>query len=519
MSSGYKNGTMKHHRMRAVATTTTTTTTRSILVGLLAMAMPSYGFPVGSTPTITIPPQRLSPFSTSSMTTIRTQQLFHSHSRPRHLRQTQPRTSNMMAVPSIPFTTKISIKEDHRYSANDWLHNMYTLPRSTILQEVKGPVTNLMLWSFVISGLHRFLIGKNATALFSISSTPHSFLVSALGLLLVFRTNSAYQRFSEGRQIWEQILSVSRNLTRYTSLYQKEIGQPRQWRMVRLLAAFPYLLQSHITALGDDDVTEENDNHHEKRSSTTIRDGSREDDGDREGYMGPNHQKSAKTIGSHHHPHKSISATTTTTPTNPKLPWSLFPPKARAKCMASRNRPLWVCDRLAQEVIEVAVTTTDHFTSRERSTFLNLIDKLTVCVGECERIHQTAVPQNYARHSLRSLTIWLWTLPFCLVQELGIWTVPVMGVTAWLLFGVYQIGGRWCAFLSPYMGLCVCVGGGGDLLCCYKLSIHGTCIVSTHSLLDYSWNAFASLVFTHSKYRRSLQGKFTITKFVRCDLS
>jgi predicted membrane chloride channel (bestrophin family) len=28
------------------------------------------------------------------------------------------------------------------------------------------------------------------------SSKPHSFLVSALGLLLVFRTNSAYQRFA-----------------------------------------------------------------------------------------------------------------------------------------------------------------------------------------------------------------------------------------------------------------------------------------------------------------------------------
>jgi putative membrane protein len=61
-------------------------------------------------------------------------------------------------------------------------------------------------------------------------------------------------------------------------------------------------------------------------------------------------------------------------------------------------------------------------------------------VSECARIHQTAVPQNYARHSLQSLSIWLVTLPFALVQELDLLTGPVMVVTAWLLFGVYQIG-------------------------------------------------------------------------------
>jgi predicted membrane chloride channel (bestrophin family) len=473
------------------------------------MATPtSYGFLVGPTPVLifTTTPTRLYPFSTSSMTTTRFQQRFHSP--PQDLRQTRPRTSNL-AVPFILFTTASTttsttiIKEDQRYSAHDWLHNMYSLPRSTILQEVKGPVTNLMLWSFVVSGLHRLLLlfkvprfVGNASSLLSISSTPHSFLVSALALLLVFRTNSAYQRFSEGRQIWEQILSVSRNLTRYTSLYQNDIGLPRRWRMVRLLGAFPYLLQSHITALGDDDNEyeendfEENDNHHEERSCRTSNDDSREDVD--EGYMASYHPNRATTIGSHRHP--SIAASTSPTTTNPKLPWSLFPSKARAKCMASSNRPLWVCDRLAQEVIQVPVTM-DHFTSRERSTFLNLIDKLTVCVGECERIHQTAVPQNYARHSLRSLTIWLWTLPFCLVQELGWFTVPVMGVTAWVLFGVYQIGGTLCA-----VHVSVCVGGGGAYCVLLYVSPWNVYCANPFSFGLLFKYFFLTPLFTHSEY-------------------
>ena len=46
------------------------------------------------------------------------------------------------------------------------------------------------------------------------SSIPsNSLTISALGLLLVFRTNSAYHRFAEeGRKIGEEILSVVRDL-------------------------------------------------------------------------------------------------------------------------------------------------------------------------------------------------------------------------------------------------------------------------------------------------------------------
>jgi hypothetical protein len=71
---------------------------------------------------------------------------------------------------------------------------------------------------------------------------------------------------------------------------------------------------------------------------------------------------------------------------------------------------------------------------------LSKVEKLSNAVGECERIHQTAVPLNYARHSLRSLTMWLFTLPFALIKDYGLMTGPIMGATAWLLFGVYQIG-------------------------------------------------------------------------------
>ena len=130
---------------------------------------------------------------------------------------------------------------DQRYSAADWWANVKSLPRSTILRAIQGPVVTVMVWSLLVSIIHGLLrrFAPSVQSMMCISSKPHNFLVSALGLLLVFRTNSAYQRFAEGRKIWENILSLSRNISRLACLYEEDLGQERKIRVFRLLGAFP----------------------------------------------------------------------------------------------------------------------------------------------------------------------------------------------------------------------------------------------------------------------------------------
>ena len=62
---------------------------------------------------------------------------------------------------------------------------------------------------------------------------------SALGLLLVFRTNTAYNRFWEGRRIWERILNSLRDLGRMTVLYGDVIKSARVEKILHLLCAYP----------------------------------------------------------------------------------------------------------------------------------------------------------------------------------------------------------------------------------------------------------------------------------------
>jgi len=346
---------------------------------------------------------------------------------------------------------------DHRYAASDWLQNMRSLPRSTILRAIQGPVLTVMAWSVLVSTVYRLLVAwgyAGMAAKLSIPHQPHSFLVSALGLLLVFRTNSAYQRFNEGRKIWERILSLSRNLTRMALLYERELGTERRCRVFRLLAAFPYLLHHHIQPQCNPALREspfgliirrnqpirirrrqqQQQQQQKQQQQQPVVNQSNRNKQKRQRQQQPFQQDVDPAPFSD----ASLLDPAVCWVDRRDLPWSLFPNAALQAIAISSNRPLWVCDRLAQELKQVVYT--DNFTSRERLKFLAEIDKLSQCIGECERIHQTAVPLNYARHSLRSLTLWLFTLPFALVKDFGWLTGPVMGLASWLLYGIYQIG-------------------------------------------------------------------------------
>mmetsp|Transcript_1522 Transcript_1522/g.2412 ORF Transcript_1522/g.2412 Transcript_1522/m.2412 type:complete len:551 (+) Transcript_1522:81-1733(+) len=320
-----------------------------------------------------------------------------------------------------------------RYASRDWFHNTLNLPSSAILRDIRSPVLSITSWAFFISLLHSSVLHKSgplAASRFCLPSGPHSLMVSTLGLLLVFKTNSAYQRFKEGRQIWEKIINASRDLSRMIVLYENEIGIKKRKRIQNLLAAFPYLLRHRIRP--DLVMRRLDDANYQRDPENTIllyRDAAAID----------NDLEAATVAQIEEETGKSRRKTRPLYWVDKRtLPWRLLPPGALEKCARAQNRPLWVADRMAQELRQVPDG--PNFTARERLTLIGSVSKLSEAIGACERIHQTVVPLNYARHSLRSLTIWLLSLPFALVKELGLLTGPVLFVISWLLFGVYEIG-------------------------------------------------------------------------------
>lgn len=66
-----------------------------------------------------------------------------------------------------------------------------------------------------------------------------------LGLLLVFRTNSAYERWWEGRKLWGQLVNDSRNLSLKVRAYAK-ISNTEQTQLGELIVSFAYALKHHL---------------------------------------------------------------------------------------------------------------------------------------------------------------------------------------------------------------------------------------------------------------------------------
>jgi len=245
----------------------------------------------------------------------------------------------------------------------------------------------------------------------------------------------------EGRKIWEEILNISRDLSRMLKLFEAEIGSEKRRRIQRLIAAFPYLLRHRIRPSllmrRVNDLEYARDPEH---SLLLYRDEVRSDLDNELAALASDEEET----GASRRKTRQLYWVDKRT-----LPWRLLPSGGTMEgCARAQNRPLWVCDRVSKELATV-VDVNPTFTNRERMTLLDMVNKLSRTIGSCERIHQTVVPLNYARHALRSLTVWLFSLPFALVKDLGLITGPVLLVISWMLFGVYEIGTR---IEDPFQG-------------------------------------------------------------------
>jgi putative membrane protein len=81
-----------------------------------------------------------------------------------------------------------------------------------------------------------------------VSNLPlmHSLLGFAISMLLVFRTNTAYDRWWEGRKLWGQLVNVSRNLAVKIAAMVPPDDRTARSFFNRLIGLFPDELRRHL---------------------------------------------------------------------------------------------------------------------------------------------------------------------------------------------------------------------------------------------------------------------------------
>ncbi|CAK0883857.1 unnamed protein product, partial [Prorocentrum cordatum] len=278
----------------------------------------------------------------------------------------------------VTFRPGLLIPQPIRYTTRDWPDTILSWPRSPLLRRVFWPVSCFTLWSVAITGLSKVV------AFPSLTLTMHSLVGTALGLLLVFRTNTANDRYWEGRRMWETVVSTSRDIAALCCSFHAHLGPAQLQRVCRLLSAFPICLAMYISGPG-------------------MKSGSR----------------SARHM----------------------LPLArVLDSEDRALLAASCSPPSRVVQMLLRETTRIPDSADGFFTNRERSSLQALSSKLLGTVGVCERLVQTPIPQSYVRHTSRFLSLWLLTLPLGLCHNLEWWTPLVVWIISWSLCGIQELG-------------------------------------------------------------------------------
>lgn len=129
--------------------------------------------------------------------------------------------------------------------------------------EYRGTVFSLLAWQwrnvllFLGTGVVAALVHTFAAGYFpKVSSLPIGILGGAIGIFVSFRTNSAYQRWWEGRQLWGRLVNTSRHFATQALVYLP--GHPEEAHaLVRRQIAYIHVLRCRLRdqpLAGDTDV-------------------------------------------------------------------------------------------------------------------------------------------------------------------------------------------------------------------------------------------------------------------------
>ena len=128
------------------------------------------------------------------------------------------------------------------YKSTDWWEALRHLGSSAIIRLLLKRVLLVGLYATAITaGVTRFE-GLNV----AVDKEFFSFLGILLSLLLAFRTNTAYDRFYEGRRLWGQLVNNCRNLAGLLHARLPADANAHRTYLAQLLSNFPIALDGHL---------------------------------------------------------------------------------------------------------------------------------------------------------------------------------------------------------------------------------------------------------------------------------
>lgn len=134
------------------------------------------------------------------------------------------------------------------YNAKDWLGFIFKIHKSDTVRKLWPAILfmGLLSWLVAYLELDYFNLSQNSTL--KNTSILHTVIGFVLSLLLVFRTNTAYDRWWEGRKMWGKLVNDSRNLAIKLNALIPEEDKVTRIYFSNKIKLFAKVLHTHLTS-------------------------------------------------------------------------------------------------------------------------------------------------------------------------------------------------------------------------------------------------------------------------------
>ncbi len=132
-----------------------------------------------------------------------------------------------------------------QYNPKDWITFIFRFHKSDTFRQLIPMMITIGLYSYAVAYLEIEYWQLSQQSHVKNITIMHGMLGFVISLLLVFRTNTAYDRWWEGRKHWGALVNNSRNLAIKLSVILKEDYDKLFFK--RVIPAYASILQKHLT--------------------------------------------------------------------------------------------------------------------------------------------------------------------------------------------------------------------------------------------------------------------------------
>jgi len=264
-----------------------------------------------------------------------------------------------------------------------WMRDVASWRHSTVLRAVLPCCIATMLWTLVVS-LARMHILPEMT----FSPLPIQLQGTAIGLLLVFRTNNSYKRLADARALWGKLITITREMSQGAAIYLKKnsVAEDGSTELARRIHAKTFAIIRYLGVFG-----------------WVLKARCRGGESAADVLNVLFEQKEAEYIANHRSPPAALIGRIR---------------QALMDVYADGSLPFHLHAKLEQDLKE-----------------------LDQVIGSVDRLFSSPIPPTMSRHVVRTMVLWIAALPILLHGTMPTFAIAIScGVMTYIYVGIEELG-------------------------------------------------------------------------------